>query len=59
MTPKDNEDFAWWILEKLEDNYFIQFEYLRDRDGFLVRPYEESDLRAEIRRLLKENENDN
>lgn len=56
MIPKDNEDFAWWIIEKLIDEGYLEIRI--EHFGAYGREdrYTDNFIKSEIRRLLMENE---
>lgn len=55
MIPKDNEDFAWWVIEKLIDEHLLEYR-LYNYDGLPMYLTGEWDIRNAIRRILMENE---
>lgn len=51
MIPKDYEDFAWWIIEKLIDEKILEVGW-NIYDNYEPVP----EIKASIRRILMENE---
>ena len=49
--PTDNEDFAWWIVEKLIDEGYIE-KIDKGFSGYIT----DRDIKDAIRRILMENE---
>jgi hypothetical protein len=56
MIPKDNEDFAWWIVEKLMDEGLIERSVAFNRYNKIKGLYKDKEIKAAIRRILMENE---
>lgn len=51
LIPKDYEDFAWWIIEKLKEEAILEVGW-NVYDNY----YPEEEIKAAIRRILMENE---
>jgi hypothetical protein len=51
LIPQDNENFAWWIIEKLIDEQILEVGW-NINDNYEPIP----EIKAAIRRILMENE---